>query len=196
MTTTIYLLRHAHTTASPQYAPDFNWPLDELGQTQSRQLVPVLSDLGIEAIFSSPQTRAMETVAPFSETTGNEIQAIDGLAECAFNRIWQVDFLEVVRRHWADFDYAMADCEAHSTCQRRLVGALHEICEADTGRKIVCCTGGQAIGLALHSIDPSFGYEGWASISVPDIYKLDAYRGRIDWDRTFFFDGPESLPAV
>ena len=97
-------------------------------------------------------------------------------------------------RNWADFDYAMADCEAHSACQRRLVEALHRICEADSG-KLVCCTGGQAIGLALHSMDPSFGYEGWARISVPDIYTLDVYRGRLVWDHTYVFDGPESLRA-
>jgi 2,3-bisphosphoglycerate-dependent phosphoglycerate mutase len=191
MTTTIYLLRHAHTTASPQYAPDFNWPLDEIGQTQARQLIPVLSDLGVEAIYSSPQIRAIETVTPFSVAAGIEIQAISGLAECGFNRTWQTDFLGLVRRHWSDFDYAMADCETHSACQRRFVKTLHRLCEAVTGGKLVCCTGGQAIGLVLHSIDPSFGYEGWSRIGVPDIYTLKACGDRIDWDRTYVSSGPK-----
>jgi 2,3-bisphosphoglycerate-dependent phosphoglycerate mutase len=152
-----------------------------------------MGDLGIEGIYSSPQTRAMETTAPYAEATGIPAQAVDGLAECAFNRVWAVDFLDLVRRHWSDFDYSMPNCESHRMCQSRFLRTLHEIAGANFGKALICCSGGQAISLALQSIDPSVGYEDWANISAPDIYKLDWDGERLGWDRSYVFGGPESL---
>ena len=70
MPTTIYLLRHAHTTPSPRYAPDFDWPLDVHGRRQAEQLVPFLSELAIDAVLSSSQKRMVETVKPFCDDAG------------------------------------------------------------------------------------------------------------------------------
>ena len=146
-TTTIYLLRHAHTTPSPRYAPDFDWPLDEQGGSQAEALVPILDDLGIDVVCASPQLRAVETATPFATHAGFQVQGLEGLKECGFNRVWAVDFAALVQNHWADFDFAQPECETHRSCQSRFLSTLVDVGRRHAGQSVVCCSGGQAIGL-------------------------------------------------
>jgi 2,3-bisphosphoglycerate-dependent phosphoglycerate mutase len=39
---------------------------------------------------------------------------------------------------------------------------------------VVIVSHGQLISLALHSIDPSFGFAGWEALSNPDVHTLEA----------------------
>ena len=192
MTATIYLLRHANTTPSRSYAPLFDWPLDALGQSQARRLVPLLMELRIDHVACSPQRRATETVMPFASMLGMGLESREELAESGFNRSWTDDFSALVQSHWDDFDYCRADCESHRNCQTRFVAALVELARARGGNTLVC-SGGQAIGLALQSIDDGFGFEDWAEIRTPDLFRLAWDGERLAWDREFAFDEDGSL---
>jgi 2,3-bisphosphoglycerate-dependent phosphoglycerate mutase len=195
MQTTIYLLRHAHTTPSPRYAPSFDWPLDAKGQDQAQALVPILGDLGIDVVCASPQLRAVETVAPFATHASLQVQDLEGLKECGFNRIWAVDFIALVQNHWADFDFAQPDCETHRSCQSRFLDTLVDVGRKHRGQSIVCCSGGQAIGLALNSIAPAYDFDDWKATRTPDLFKVQLDGNWLTWDRDFGSPKLESLLA-
>ena len=195
MVTSVYLLRHASTSPSPDFAPDFDWPLNTRGHGQARQLVPILTALGIDAVFSSPQRRAVETVAPFCKTGGLGIQFRDELRESGCNPTWVDDIGGVIRKHWDDFDYCVLEGEPHRTCQKRFVGALLQLAQDHRGKTLVCCSGGQAIGLALRSTDPDFGFDKCARMERPDLFKLTCDGDQLVRDWTFTFGGLEDMSS-
>ena len=189
MTTTIYLLRHASTTPSPHYAPEFDWPLDPRGRLQAEQLAPLLLGLGVDAVLSSSHRRMVETIEPFCNSAGIQMELLEELRESECNRVWQDDFDALIRKYWTDFDYSLPGCESHRACQKRFVGSLLRLATEHLDRTLVCCSGGQAIGLALHNADPSFGYNDWARIGRPDLFRLDSDGKHLQWDRSFTFPG-------
>ena len=195
MTTTIYLLRHASTTPSPSYAPEFDWPLDSRGRRQARELESYLSELAIDAVLSASQRRMIETVRPFCDSTELRPELLGGLRESACNRVWAEDFTGLIRRHWSDFDYHQKGCEPHRACQERFVGTLLQLAVDRAGGVLLCCSGGQAIALALHSTDPTFGYDVWVGIRRPDLFRLSSDGGRLEWDRSFTFPGLDGASA-
>ena len=45
-------------------------------------------------------------------------------------------------------------------------------------------THGNLLALVLHSLDPEFGFEGWKSLTNPDVFVLcDAGSGRMTFER-------------
>lgn len=144
--------------------------------------------IAIGAVFSSPQQRALQTVAPFCRSAGVEPQPRDGLLEARFNRDWLEDFNGTVRRYWEDLDYRLPDCDSHRVTQQRFVGELLRLATDYPGQTIACCSGGQAISLALHSIDRDFSFEDWAAMKMPDLFRLSYEVDRLRWDETFAFE--------
>ena len=65
MLTELYLIRHCQAEGQ---SPESR--LTEKGQQDALKLAEFLKDYPIDAIFSSPFLRAVETVQPFSETFG------------------------------------------------------------------------------------------------------------------------------
>ena len=59
-------------------------PLSPAGQRASERLAESLADLGIEAIYSSPYRRAVETVTPLAAIPDEPIQELSDLRERAF----------------------------------------------------------------------------------------------------------------
>ncbi len=88
--TEVFLIRHATTAkvgkALTGWLPGI--PLDELGKAQARGLVERLRGVRIDAIWSSPLQRAMETAAPLSVDRGLEIQQNPEFGEVNFGA-WQ-----------------------------------------------------------------------------------------------------------
>ena len=69
MTTTILLIRHGETLGNRDgmFRGQKDFPLNENGRTQARSLAEELSTWRIDAIYSSPLSRAMETARPLAE---------------------------------------------------------------------------------------------------------------------------------
>jgi gamma-glutamylcyclotransferase (GGCT)/AIG2-like uncharacterized protein YtfP/broad specificity phosphatase PhoE len=65
--TTVILIRHADRDVPPAGTPDYPGPsLNDKGMLRARELVHVLSTAGIQAIYTSPYTRAKMTAKPFA----------------------------------------------------------------------------------------------------------------------------------
>lgn len=79
--TRLYLVRHAQSVGntSADWHPDP--PLTELGREQAMMVGERMARQGIDAIFSSPLCRALETAQPLAEASGLPVTVLDDLRE-------------------------------------------------------------------------------------------------------------------
>ena len=77
----LLLIRHAlpqrvelvEGPADPDLSPE--------GWTQAGRLAAWLASEGLDAVYSSPLRRALQTAEPLAEVTGHAVRVVDGLAE-------------------------------------------------------------------------------------------------------------------
>ncbi len=85
--TTVFLVRHAERSQSPCTRSDpscefqCNVCLSSPGKARAEQLVHVLSEAKIEAIYSTPTHRTKETAEPLADFLGLEVISTSNLAE-------------------------------------------------------------------------------------------------------------------
>lgn len=80
----IYLIRHGQTDNNFKQIIDAVYPgpsLNETGFAQAQALVPLLGDEGIQAVYASDITRAVQTATPLADHLGVEIGVLPGLRE-------------------------------------------------------------------------------------------------------------------
>jgi 8-oxo-(d)GTP phosphatase len=78
----VLLVRHAQALPrSTWQGDDRARTLSARGRRQAQALVPLLSEFKPRQVFSSPYVRCVETVAPFAEATGVEVEVVEALAE-------------------------------------------------------------------------------------------------------------------
>lgn len=80
---TIYIFRHGQTdyNATRRAMGRLDIPLNETGLQQAAELADKLSGMAIQAIYSSPLSRAMQTAQILADKTGAPIMSNDGLME-------------------------------------------------------------------------------------------------------------------
>lgn len=184
--TRIYLVRHAESAPSPD-VPEPEWPLSGNGRTQAEALVPVLAELTISAVYSSPYPRAVDTIQPFADQAGLAINPMQDLRErrLSSGMVPRAQLREWLEKAWAEFDWAPPGGESSAQCQRRVAESLLGIAKAHPGKAILAVSHGNAIALFLNSIDPAFGFEEWAALSNPDLFLIP-----------YGEDGPESFERI
>jgi len=81
MTTTLLLIRHGETAGNREglFRGQKDFPLNENGRAQARTLAQELSAWKIDAIYSSPLSRANETARPLAASRGLRIIEEAGL---------------------------------------------------------------------------------------------------------------------
>lgn len=101
--TTIHLIRHATNDlvetgvlAGRMEGVELN----ERGHLQAEALAGQSCLARVEAIYSSPLTRAMQTVAPLAEKLGLQVQVLDDLTE--------IDFGDWTGRHYKELEESRA----------------------------------------------------------------------------------------
>lgn len=84
--TTLYLIRHGQTSANinHQLVGMTDIPLDPLGERQARWVAERMRTVHLDALLSSPLTRARTTAAEITRTTGHEPEIVPGLSEIHF----------------------------------------------------------------------------------------------------------------
>lgn len=160
-----YLIRHAKSSGQPREAP-----LSDEGRAQADALIPVLQALEAGPIFSSPYRRAMDTLAPYANFSGQEMTTIEDLRERHLSPVPLPDWEEHIRASFKDPDHCAPGGESHRDLMRRWTTALSHIAAAQ-GRPVFATHGGMTAAL-FHDLDPSFGFDGWKSLSNPDLYAL------------------------
>ncbi len=179
--TVVYLLRHAQSAPSPDL-PEPRWPLSDIGSEQAENLVAQLTELRIDRVFSSPYRRAIDTVKPYSESVNIGISVVDDLRERKLkDRNMVDDWQRLIERAWRDFSFALPGCESGFSCQERMVNCISQLATANSGKRLLVSSHGNAIGLYLNWLDPAFGYSDWQAMSNPALYEILFVAGRAQW---------------
>lgn len=182
--TVIYLLRHAESQPDPR-THEADWPLSERGHEQALSLVDLLRSLAIEHVYSSPYRRALDTVQPFAARAGLDVRIHPDLRERALGGGRFADLRAAVRRTWDDFSFAHPGGESNRECQERVVRAVAAIAQAHPGARVLVSSHGNAVGLFLNSLDGGFGFEQWAAMRNPDLFRIGFFGDAATWDRAW-----------
>jgi probable phosphoglycerate mutase len=170
----LILVRHARPERIEQADGHADPALTDLGRQQAERLADYLVDEQIEAIYSSPYTRARETVAPLAERLSLPVTIVDDVAE------WDrqsTDYLpveelratgdarlrEVTSDVWRDLDLMLP-------FRRRVVDAIDALIATHPGGRIVvgCHAGvinvylGEVLGLPIDR--RGFHYPNYTSV--------------------------------
>ena len=173
--TTLILVRHAQSAPDPAL-PERDWPLSEKGRAQAAALPPVLAELGVDALASSPYIRAIETLRPYAETAGLEIAVDEDLRERALGG-WMENLADVedaVRRMHADLDFKLDGGESGHACVTRFEAALARVVAANPGRTIAVGSHGGVLGHLLARQGRTLPDQFWKQIRNPHIFVFEA----------------------
>lgn len=158
--TTFFLVRHAQS--------DFSWsdertrPLSGEGLVDRLRLLEVFAAQSIDAVYSSPFRRAIDTVAPLADQRGLPVFVDERLAERTVgpggrDAGW-------LRRRWLDWEAAEEGGECLASVQKRNVQALEDLAARHPDQTLVIGTHGTALSTILDHLDPSFGLEGFLNL--------------------------------
>ncbi len=109
----LYLTRHAQSdwNAEFRYISTTDRDLSDEGRVQAHALGSRLAREPLEAVFSSPRTRALDTARAVAEPHGLDVEVIDGLSEIDFGD-WEGLTYDEIRDAFPAFDDWLAAPEA------------------------------------------------------------------------------------
>lgn len=159
----VLLVRHAAALGQEP-----NAALTQDGERQAEALADVLASHRIDRVIASPFLRATQTIGPFCQRAGLEVEVEPRLAERILCQRDLPDWRDHLRRSFDDLDYRVEQGESARSAQARGVQVLTEALAAR--QRCVLVTHGHLVALLLKSIDPRFNFDDWAALSSPDLY--------------------------
>jgi len=167
VTTRLYLVRHGATVSSAEdsFNGETDIALSEAGRDQARALGRRLAGERIDAFYSSPLSRAMDTARLVASPHGKEVTAVPAIREVSHGR-WEgkrraevaSQYPEEYRRWEADpWSFAPEEGETGLAVTARALPALLEIVEAHPGETVLAVSHKATIRLlvaALVGFDP------------------------------------------
>lgn len=174
--TAVYFVRHAKPNFNNHN--DLTRELCEEGLKDRKLVTEFLWDKEIDAIFSSPYKRAIDTIKDFADTKKIEIKCIDDFRERKVGNEWIEDFDGFCRKQWENFDFKFAEGESLCEVQKRNINALEQILEKHKGKNTVIGSHGTALSTIINYYDNSFGYS-----------EFEEIKGLMPWVVEFAFEG-------
>ena len=166
--TIFYLIRHAHTF----WTPDENRPLSVQGSRDAIRVADALEEYPVNTIYSSPATRARQTISPLAERLGLQIYIEPDLRERKLGVEKFEDFFGAVEVTWRDPYYAHPGGETSAKAQKRGLTIVKRLQATNPDKAIVLSTHGNLMAHVLQGFDPSVDFYFWKSMTMPDIYLL------------------------
>lgn len=167
MASDIYLIRHCQAGGQ---APDA--ALTAAGRTQAQRLGDALATAGITRIVASPFRRAWDSAAPLASRLGLDILVDDRLAERVLTTEPAEDWRDRLRRSFADPALSWPGGESGATATQRGRAAL-DAATTDADGAVAVVTHGNLLALILHSLDRRDGFDTWAGLTNPDVFRID-----------------------
>jgi 2,3-bisphosphoglycerate-dependent phosphoglycerate mutase len=164
MITIIYFVRHAE----PDYSvhDDEIRPLTQNGEIAAQKVACFFEDKGIEVVLSSPYKRAVDTIKPYANKSGLQIELVYEFRERKVDSCWIEDFKSFTQKQWADFDYKLSDGESLGEVQYRNITALKRTLDEYSGKNIIIGSHGTALSTIINHYDPTFGYDDFEKIKT------------------------------
>ncbi|MGH1280079.1 histidine phosphatase family protein [Bacillus basilensis] len=167
--TTIYFVRHAHSTYTKD---ERERPLSEKGHCDAENVTHLLKDKHIDVVISSPYKRAIQTVQGIANTYNISIQIEEDLRERLLSSEPVADFNDAIENVWEDWSFAYEGGESNDVAQRRAVICMQSILKKYKGKNIVIGTHGNIMVLLMNYFDSKYDFQFWKTIHMPDVYKL------------------------
>jgi broad specificity phosphatase PhoE len=169
---TVVLIPHCASVPKAGWTGDHApRPLSDTGREQARRLVPLVGD-GIDAIYSSPARRCLETVEPLAAATGLPVEEIAEFYETG-------DFREPVA--WVDGLYApMGQAVSGAWVAGRAMAALLRVSRAHPDGRIVVCSHGDVIPVLVAQLAGAFGIPVPPPINRGEWYRLHVAGGHLE----------------
>ena len=169
--TKIYFVRHAQ----PEHAweDDRTRPLTGEGKKDSAIVFEFLKDKHIDAFYSSPYKRSIDTIADSANFFGKDIITDEDLREREKGE--NGNNQGMFRKRWADHNYHEEGGESIAMVQKRNIRALTEILRDNIDKEVVVGTHGTALSTILNFYDKSFGCDDFLRIidRMPYVIELD-----------------------
>ncbi|MDM5187975.1 histidine phosphatase family protein [Bacillus sp. DX4.1] len=165
---TLILVRHCKAEGQEEGAL-----LTQEGQQQATNLMTHLFNLNykIDKIISSPYERAIKTIEPLAKKIGLEIHTDERLSERRLSDGPITNWLDVLKQTFNDIDFFVEGGESTREATERVITLIkEEICNKEQTTLLV--THGNLMTLILRHFDQRIGFEEWASLTNPDIYKI------------------------
>lgn len=166
LTTTIWLVRHGETdwNTGSRVQGTTDIPLNPTGLAQARLVGNRLATFSLDAIYSSPLSRAMQTAMPLADQVQLSIQSVAGLAERDFgqfqgktpDQVAEEDPAGYARWQARDPDFVPAGGESLVQFRGRVAQALDEVIQARLGQTIAIFTHGGVLDMIYriaHDLD-------------------------------------------
>jgi 2,3-bisphosphoglycerate-dependent phosphoglycerate mutase len=177
---TFYLIRHAHA----DWTPDENRPLSASGEREAVRVAEVLSQYPIDAIYSSPYRRAIQTVEPLAARLDIPVQITPELRERELGYSVTGDFYNAVQSTWCDPTFTYPGGESNAAAQQRGVSLINQLQQQYPGANIALSTHGNLMALLMKHFNPEIDFSFWQSLTMPDVYNLDIQQdGSAQMDR-------------
>lgn len=160
--TELYFVRHCEPNFSNH--DDLTRELTDKGKTDCALVTEFLKDKNIAHVISSPYKRAIDTVKPFADTMGLEVETEEDFRERRVDSCWIEDFNSFSKNQWEDFNYKLTDGECLGEVQQRNIRALYAVLGKYNNKNIAVGSHGTALSTVINYFLPSFGYEDFAKI--------------------------------
>ena len=173
----IVLVRHAQ--AVPGGTPgweeaDDERPLTEQGLRDADELALELDPYHFNAAYSSPYTRAVQTVTPTAARRSMEVQLLDDLRERRLTIKPTDDWADLMARAWADPDFAAPGAESGREAQLRGLRALDLLRARHAyGGRLLVGSHGNLISLILQSLEPGVDHDFHQAMPNPAVFHLE-----------------------
>ncbi len=174
MPSTIYLARHGETDYNRNrivQGRGVNSQLNATGHAQAERLAARLADVRLDAIYSSPLTRARQTAQKVREHQSEPVpplRLLSGLEEISWGELEGLpasretrDAFDRLHAQWAegDFDTPVSGGESIRDVQARVLDAWHTILDEEPDGEVLIVAHGRTMRVLLASILPGYGLE-------------------------------------
>src|SRR3954469_7606094 len=161
---TVYFVRHGQNPANVTREFSYkivDYPLTDLGVRQAEQTAAYFARRHVDAIYSSPLKRALQTAQIIGAATGHDVGVVEEFREinCGeFDGAPPTDALwaqhdEILRR-WRDgeHDVSFPGGEDYHTLVARARAGLEQVTAGQQGKHIVVVTHGGIVGATIKDV--------------------------------------------
>jgi 2,3-bisphosphoglycerate-dependent phosphoglycerate mutase len=171
MQSTIIFVRHCESSGQEPEAP-----LTAKGFADARDLARRLGPLGIDAVYSSPYARAVQTIEPFAAAQSLPINIEPRVRERLLSAETLDDWLEHIRLSFGNFDHRAPGGETLREAQVRGLAALQRVFD-DGAANAAVVSHGNLLSSLLNRMDPRFGFDAWRTMPNPALYRVQLRLG-------------------
>ena len=175
--TQVLLVRHCEATGQEPEAP-----LSARGEQQARALADKLVSEPVDHIVASPYLRARRTASPLAASLGLPVHSDARLVEHRLSSDPLPEWRHFVARAFDEPHARAPGGDAPAETLARGLAALEDVVRSGHVLSVLV-TLGLLLSLLLHSIDPSFGFDGWQSLRNPDVFRLVGPIQRMRFER-------------